>query len=399
MAPTFRLKNSHLYLAIYGLWLLMPLIPMVSPWAVSLGMSANVAAWLPLIFGFVAAPLLQVSIPASLPVLKPNEKLGLWRIYLDSLLIASVPLQVLMLFVSTDFWSSGQLDLIGSIAYLAGVGAFSGFCAVNIGHELIHYHVIPSDHIRRHGGFLMLPPSLGAFVSKFLASLLLSSVWFASFSAAHLKIHHLHVGTPKDCYTAKRGQSIYSFTLQALASHFKRTISIELEMLESQGKTLISSSIFSTMLFSIILSIVFYIIWGLAGLIFFSGQAIIAIILIEWIDYLQHYGIVRVKGPDGHIEPVNEWHSWNDKSWVMDIFLINVFRHSDHHMNPNKPFYLLSDSSIAPTYPYPVSVMMLISLFPSLFYRVAHRVLDSHPILGRIGNSVTVYKSELYGRE
>jgi alkane 1-monooxygenase len=379
-----RFKTGQLYLAMYGLWLLLPLVPMVSPWAVSQGLPASVAAWLPLVIGFVVAPILQVAVPASLPVVKSSRGIRkAWRIYLDLIVIASVPLQALMLIVSANFWSSGQLDFPSSLAFIVGVGSFSGFCAINVGHELLHFHSVAGDDARSNSGFLLLPPAKGASISKFLASLLLSSVWFGTFFPAHLKIHHLHVGTPKDCYTAKRGQTIYSFACQAFLGNFKHTLEIERETLRAQGKTLLSSPVLFPTFLSIALTIGFYFIWGSSGLIFFLAQSLIAILLLEWINYLQHYGIVRRQFPSGRVEPVREWHAWNDKTWIMDIYLLNLFRHSDHHMNPNKPFYLLSESDIAPSYPYPYVVMMLLSLIPPLFFSVTHRILDSHPMLSR----------------
>lgn len=384
MDLSYRLRKGQFHLLAYGLWLLLPLIPMASPWATSLGMAPNVAAWLPLFIGFVVAPLLHFIFPASLPSLSSNEKLdSAWRLYLDSLIIASVPLQMLMLLVSAKFWTSGQIDLIGSMAYLAGVGSFSGFCAINVGHELIHSHVITTDQIKSNGGFLLLSSSRGASISRLLGSLLLYSVCFGSFSAEHLKSHHLYVGTPKDCYTAKRAQSIYSFTFQTLAAYFRHSFSVKKQLLEPQATTLLSGSILFQTLASLVFLIMFFFAWRWSGLIFFLGQSIVAIVLMGWVVYLQHYGINRKQDSSGRIEPVREWHAWNEKSWIMDIYLLNLYRHADHHVNPNKPFYLLSESSIAPSYPYPFFIMMLLSLIPPLFYSVTHRVLDSHPILSK----------------
>lgn len=379
-----RLKNSQAYLSIYGLWLLLPLMPMMSPLAVKLGLPVSVAAWLPLFVGFVIAPLLQVAIPGSLPVLKPNVRIGrFWRLYLDFLVIASVPLQLLMLIVSAAFWSSGQLGLVSSLAFLAGVSSFSGNIAINVGHELLHFHTVPSGQPKVNSGFLLLSPNSGAFVSRFFASLLLSTVWFGTFFPAHLKIHHIHVGTARDCYTARRGQSIYSFTLQTLISNFRHTLRVEKESLRQQGKKLWQTPVLFPTSISVLLTVVFGYFWGVSGLIFFLAQAILAILYLEWINYLQHYGIVRQSDSFGRPEPVREWHAWNDKSWIMDIFLINLLRHADHHMNPSKPFYMLSESSKAPAYPYPYIVMMVLSLIPPLFYSIAHQVLDAHPMLSR----------------
>lgn len=384
MDPFERLRKSHFHLSAYGLWLLLPLIPIVSPWAVSFGIQPNAAAWLPLIIAFGFTLLLQISIPVSLPVLNPNAKLGRpWRLFLDSLIIAAVPLQVLMLIVSAEFWTSGQLNLVGSIAYLVGVGSFSGFCAINVGHELIHFHIFPSDQMKSKGGFLMLSPRQGALISKLLASSLLASVWFGTFFAAHLKIHHLYVGTSKDCYTAKRGQSVYLFAIQNLVGNFQKSFAVEKKSLALQGKTLLQSDILLSIAISAIMTIIFYAYWGIYGLTFFLGQALVAMIFLEWMNYLQHYGIVRIQDSSGRIEPVREWHAWNEKSWTSQIYLLNLLRHSDHHMNPDKPFYYLSDSPVALAYPYPYIIMMAMSLIPPLFYSVTHRILDSHPRLGK----------------
>jgi alkane 1-monooxygenase len=211
-------------------------------------------------------------------------------------------------------------------------------------------------------------------------------VWFGTFFAAHVKIHHLYVGTPKDCFTAKRGQSVYSFIIQNLVGNFKNSLAVDKESSASHGKTLLQSDILLPTVISVIMTIISYACWGISGLTFFLGQAIVAIMLLEWINYLQHYGIVRLQDSSGGIEPVREWHAWNEKSWLSQIYLLNLFRHADHHMNPNKPFYYLSDSSVAPAYPYPYTIMMALSLIPPLFYSVAHRILDSHPKLGKFSS-------------
>ena len=70
------------------------------------------------------------------------------------------------------------------------------------------------------------------------------------------------------------------------------------------------------------------------GLIGF-GASITGWILLETVQYIEHYGLAREKVSDIVLK-MFATHSWNsDHMWGRAI-LFELSRHSDHHYLPNK---------------------------------------------------------------
>jgi len=110
--------------------------------------------------------------------------------------------------------------------------------------------------------------------------------------------------------------------------------------------------------------------------LFFLIQSLVAILKLEMINYLQHYGLRRSADADGNFEPVNVHHAWSQSSLFTNFVLLNLLRHSDHHAFPNRPYQELEDHKDAPAYPYDFSIMCLLTFIPSIFFRIADNQLD-----------------------
>ena len=63
--------------------------------------------------------------------------------------------------------------------------------------------------------------------------------------------------------------------------------------------------------------------------VFFAGQALVAVSLLEAVNYIEHYGLQRQRGSDGRLEPVTHHHSWNAAERVSNAWLFNLQRHAD----------------------------------------------------------------------
>ena len=86
---------------------------------------------------------------------------------------------------------------------------------------------------------------------------------------------------------------------------------------------------------------------------------------LELINYVEHYGIVRVPGA-----PVEPRHSWNCNRRISGYLLYNLTRHSHHHAMGEKPFWQLRAYPDTPTMPLGYLGMVLIALIPPLWDRV-----------------------------
>jgi alkane 1-monooxygenase len=104
---------------------------------------------------------------------------------------------------------------------------------------------------------------------------------------------------------------------------------------------------------------------GLRALGFFVASGLLGKAVLECVNYVEHYGLVRVPGT-----PVAPRHSWNSNAWMSSTVLYNLTRHSDHHAEGSKPFWRLRPLPEAPTLPTGYMGMILLTLVPPLFRHV-----------------------------
>jgi alkane 1-monooxygenase len=315
----------------------------------------NLAIWTPLFVGYVIVPFVQMRWPRV--VQTPPERVASprWTAFYRFLPLLALPAQLAMLAVTTAAFASGRYDISGLIVLTITTGMFSAMFAVNIAHELIH---------RREK------------LDRILGGLLLSTVSFGSFKIVHLQVHHPYVGTPLDFATARRGQTIYSFWLQSLAGNFREAFRLELMRLRRSGKSVLTSELvpWSACTLLLLAAAVYW--CGLPGGLFFLMQSLIAIMYLDVINYLQHYGLTREMRRSGRPEPMQDHHSWTAAMFLDDLLLLNLPRHAHHHSQPQRPYHLLNDSQDAPRYPYSYGVMTMLLIVPALFRRVVHPCLD-----------------------
>ena len=376
------MRWHHLHPAAYGLWFLMPLTPVVPIWCQSFGMPGSFAAWLPLLILYGIYPLIQVAFPFKLPELDRYAKNSRsWIILYRLINTLSIPLVAVMLVSGVSFWTTAQIGPLSAAAYVVGIGAFNSFITFPIGHELLHGGNHKGESADVSPGLVRPQQWNNPARSRVLAAIALSTACFGVFSIAHIQCHHKYVGTVQDHHTARRYESLYAFIARALKQETLTTICwvrrVVFQRVYKRGD--------SVMTLATVLSFtwitLFYLGWGWRGLAFFLIQSIVCIAFGEWANYLQHYGIERTVNTNGQLNPVAEWHAWNEDLWLSDIFMLSLLRHSDHHVNPGKPYLYLSKSNLAPSYPLPFTMMMGVSMIPPLFFRIAGRVLDANPFL------------------
>ena len=278
------------------------------------------------------------------------------RIY-DWILYLSVPIQLLML---VSFLFVIELTPINSVGYVGKVfamGLLCGVLGINIGHELGHR---PSRWV------------------QFLGELLLLTSLNTHFLPYHNEGHHREVATPDDAATAKKGQSLFSFWITSHFGSYIKAWKIENNRMKRLGKSVFSLSnrmiIYSMANLLLVFGIYYY--FDSKVLLAFILAAVIGILLLETVNYIEHYGLLRKKNESGRYERVKHWHSWNSDHQIGRLMLFNLSRHSDHHYKASKKYQVLESVPESPQMPTGYPGMMMLSLIPPLWFAVMDKKLD-----------------------
>lgn len=107
--------------------------------------------------------------------------------------------------------------------------------------------------------------------------------------------------------------------------------------------------------------------FGAAGIAFLAAQSAVTIFVLQTINYVQHYGLVRRAMARQRYEPITAIHSWNSGHVVSNWLLLNLGHHSDHHCDAAKSHLVLGDEPGAPQLPTGLFGMLLLALFPPLW--------------------------------
>ncbi len=100
--------------------------------------------------------------------------------------------------------------------------------------------------------------------------------------------------------------------------------------------------------------------------------------LLEVVNYLEHYGLLRQKKEDGRYERCRPEHSWNSNNVASNVLLYHLQRHSDHHANPTRRYQALRHVDEAPQLPTGYAGMIVLAWFPPLWRRVMDPRLIDH---------------------
>lgn len=262
-----------------------------------------------------------------------------------------VPVQLaLIVWVLRDL-SSGHPTFLESIGLIASTGVTTGAIGITFAHELVH----------RPGKW-----------ERALGEILLASVCYTHFAIEHVFGHHRYVATPRDPATARYGESLFRFLPRTLWGSLRSAWELERARLRKRGKTPASWSNrfvrYGATQAAIIGGIAFTA--GAVGVAAFVAQALIAVTLLETINYVEHYGLLRQRIAGDRYEPVMPWHSWNSSHRVSNWVLINLARHADHHLVASKRYQILEHLGEAPQLPAGYGTMLVVAWVPPLWRRI-----------------------------
>ena len=274
-----------------------------------------------------------------------------YPLFLNLMLYLNLPLLVVLISVMISVIDNQSITSF--IGYCLTIGLMLGAFAVNVGHELTH---------RKN-------KKLDMFFGNWLQAL----CWDNVFAIEHVYGHHKHVGLFEDAATARRGEGILKFIVRSTFNEYKNAFQIEKNRLRRKGKSFfyIKNKFIIGISRSIIISLIIYFIGSSTALLCYLISAFISKILLETINYVEHYGLVRAEG-----RPVRPRHSWNSNTFISSAFTFNLTRHSAHHEKAHLPYWKLKPYKEAPKMPFGYLATFFIALlFPWLYRKIMARKL------------------------
>jgi alkane 1-monooxygenase len=209
-------------------------------------------------------------------------------------------------------------------------------------------------------------------VDRRIGFALLALVCYMHFGIEHVVGHHRRVSTPDDPTSSRLGESLYRFLPRTLAGSYASAWDFEALRLKKQKKPPMGlhNRMVGFLLVQVGVALALFLLFGVVGLLFFAGQAIVAVFLLETINYVEHYGLARREIRPGTYEPVQPRHSWNADFVLSNLFLFKLQRHSDHHAHPLRPYQTLRHFDESPQLPYGYPTMVLLAMAPPVWRRV-----------------------------
>ncbi|HKG02609.1 MAG TPA: alkane 1-monooxygenase [Conexibacter sp.] len=271
---------------------------------------------------------------------------------------AFIPVQYAGLVFACWLWSHGDLSTVDKIGLAFTMAMVSGI-AINTAHELGHKR---------------------ASMERWLSKVALAQSGYGHFFIEHNRGHHVRVATPDDPASSRLGESFWAFLPRTLAGSLRSSWELERERLGRSGRSVwtYENDILNAWAMTLGLYVVLIAVFGWVVLPYLLIQSFVGASLLEVVNYLEHYGLLRQKREDGRFERTAPEHSWNSNNVASNVLLYHLQRHSDHHANPTRRYQALRHMDGAPQLPTGYAGMIVLALFPPVWRRVMDRRLLEH---------------------
>lgn len=320
--------------------------------------SFNSHGWvifLPLFFAWLFIPLAEIFIkPDPTNMSAAEEELAKKNRGYDILLYIVVAAQYFALYEFLTSMKNDTLPWYEATGRIVVMGMLCGVFGINVGHELGH--------------------RVNKFEQTLAKALLLTSLYMHFFTE-HNKGHHKRVATPEDPSSARYGEPVYLFYFRTIIFSYFSAWHIANDEMKKKGNpvfSLYNEMIQFTFIQLAFLSVIFFVFGGLVTL-YFLAAAFIGILLLETVNYIEHYGLQRKSTGDGKYERAMPEHSWNSDHVIGRIMLFELSRHSDHHYLASRKYQILRHHDNSPQMPTGYPGMIILSLLPPAWFYVMNR--------------------------
>jgi len=270
-----------------------------------------------------------------------------------------LPIQFAGLIWACHFVATNDLSWFAQLGFALTVGTVAGI-AINTAHELGH----------KRGK-----------LERRLSKIALAQSAYGHFYVEHNRGHHSRVSTPEDPATARFGESFWEFLPRTVIGSLRSAWELEMGRLERKGLRWWSprNEILNAWALTVVLFGGLILAFGPGIIPFLAIQAVFGFCLLEVVNYVEHYGLLRQKVANGRYERCKPEHSWNSNNIASNLVLYHLERHSDHHANPTRRYQSLRHFDDAPQLPSGYGLMIGLALVPPVWRRVMdHRVLDHY---------------------
>ncbi len=310
--------------------------------------------YLPVLYIFGLVPLLEIVIGKSSFNLdqdqeskEKNNPLYSWVIYL------MVPVQYSFLLYFCFGMANEDLSNAEITGRILSFGLMCGTLGINVAHELGHRPTVKEQRMAK--------------------ALLLTSL-YTHFFIEHNRGHHKNVATANDPASARLWEPVFFFWVRSIIGSYLSAWRLEVVRLQKhqirfwslQNEMLVFQLLHLALLAAIAT------VFGWQVMVYFVAAALVGILLLETVNYIEHYGLMRTLKERGNYERVMPWHSWNSDHLIGRLLLFELSRHSDHHFIASRHYQILRHHDQSPQLPTGYPGMMLMALVPPVWYVVMH---------------------------
>ena len=314
----------------------------------------GIITYAPMIEAFLLIPILELFFrPNSSNLSSAEEEMAKEDKSYDMVLYLLVPV---IFFLLWEFLISMRETLTFSdrLGRILSMGLICGGFGINVAHELGH----------RNNKF-----------EQFLSKTLLLSSLYMHFFIEHNRGHHKRVSTKEDPSSARYGENIFSFWIRSVFTGYISAWNIEFSRLKrlKKFKFSLENEMLRFQLIQVLFVSSIYFVFGTQITIYFLFAAVMGFLLLETVNYIEHYGLQRKININGKYERVQPFHSWNSNHPVGRIMLFELSRHSDHHFNASRKYQVLKNHDNSPEMPTGYPGMMILSLIPPLWFYIMNK--------------------------
>jgi alkane 1-monooxygenase len=268
------------------------------------------------------------------------------------------------------FWVMTHYDLsvVDRVGIAVSIGCIGGI-GINTAHELGH---------KKEAN------------ERWLSKIALAQSFYGHFYIEHNRGHHVRVATPEDPASARLGESFYEFWPRTVGGSLRSAWNLEKRRIarRRQHPWRLSNDVLNAWLMSAVLWAGMVVLFGVGIAPYLVIQAVVGFSLLEVVNYMEHYGMLRQRvgvGERERYERVDPSHSWNSNNIATNVLLYHLQRHSDHHANPTRRYQSLRDFEESPVLPTGYAGMIVLAIVPSVW----RRVMDPR-VLAHVGGDVTL---------
>lgn len=311
--------------------------------------------WLGPLVAFCLIPFLEQALPRSTSNVDETMK---GQIAFDVILFLNLPVVFGILGLGLEKWLNFNGNWVAGLGILVSTGLVLGVNGINVAHELGHR----SNAVSKVAAWALLWPS-----------------FYIHFFIEHNWGHHRYVSTDRDPATARLNETVYAFWFRSMWGSWLSAWALERGNLARKNRRFVSK--YNRMVWFSLAYVVYtaILVWygSTPALLFGISTGFLGILLLETVNYIEHYGLKRRLLPSGHYETVKPWHSWNSDHRLGRAVLYDLTRHSDHHFKASKPYQLLQHRPEAPALPLGYPGSMMLSLIPPIWFKIMNPRIEA----------------------